>query len=135
VTDEVDPRRVEVFAGAAMLGVRPEVLDPATADGPTELERLHAVAAILGVVRQLRESGFVEEAPRQVLDVTPSEIHRLGRKIDALRALRTDAPWWRDPQPLGDMLRTVDADRRADALARLRAAGFEVPSDDAWEVL
>lgn len=112
------------------------MLDPATADGPTELERMHAASMILGHVHRLRAAGFIEQASRQVLDVTPSEAHRLGRKVDALRALRLDAALgWRDPEPLGEMLMRIDADRRASVLARLRAAGFEVPSDDAWKAL
>ena len=135
MADEVDRDRALGFAAALAFGVAPEQVHPALADGPTAAERLLAAATVEGVVRTLRRAGIVEDAPRSVMDMIPSEVHRLGRKVDALRALRRDYPQWQDPRPLGDLLRVVDADRRADVLARLRAAGFDVPPADAWEAL
>jgi hypothetical protein len=135
VSDEVDQDRALGFAAALAFGVPPEEIHPSLADGPTAAERLLASATVESAVRTLRRSGVLGTTPasRSVMDVTPSEVHRLGRKVDALRALRSYLPQWQDPAPLGELLRQVDADRRADVLARLRQAGFDVPpEDDLW---
>ena len=126
MSDELDRGRVLRFAAAAMLGARPEELDPALADGPTEGERLFLVGMAENITKNWQDTGLLTR-PRSVLDVTPSEAHRLWRRCAALEGLRTDPSLgWREGQRLGDLLKVVDADRGADVRSRLRAAGFSV---------
>jgi hypothetical protein len=129
VSEELDHHRVMGFAAAAMLGARPEEVDPSLADGPTGAERLFLVGMAENITRNWQAAGLLVR-PRSVLDVTPSEAHRLWRKVAALEALRLDAALgWHDPVRLGDRLKTTDADRAAEVLRGLRSAGFDLPAE------
>jgi hypothetical protein len=102
VAEELDQRRVALFALAVMSGVRPEDLDPALADGPTTAERLFIASRAEAVAQNWQEAGVLGR-PRTVLDLTSRELLALAMIHQQVRS------WLRktDDRPLSDVLKVV----------------------------
>jgi len=104
VAEELDRARALTFAAALLSDVRPEDLDPALADGPTEAERLLATAVAQGVVergaRGLQRVGVLGRS-RTPLDLTLRELYALAAICSQVE------PWLRLEAMRGKTLRDV----------------------------
>jgi hypothetical protein len=129
VSEELDQHRVMAFAAAAMLGARPEELDPALADGPTSVERLFLVGMAENITRNWQDTGMLPRRPH-VLDAGIGDCMRMAHQAHAyLRAFELLWGWWRPKMPghdrtLGAMLKVIPADVTERIVAHLRDAGL-----------
>ena len=120
------PEAVEALTQSEFVRISPaqqELIARATPE-----ERQLAAVAIFHAreAKRLLEEMGIMRVPT-VLDVTRADVHRMQKRADALsRAMYELGESWQDRVPLGQALKTTQAERARTAVRILREGGHQV---------